>query len=152
MFRDRPVSPLRVKTGGSKLAEIMKTIIIYITCWIGLVILAILNGAIREKIYGQFMSELSAHQLSTFIGLILFGLYIYFITGIFSLKSSKQALLIGGIWLMMTIIFEFIFGHYIIGHSLGSLFHDYNLIEGRVWILVLIWTFLAPYTFYRIRS
>lgn len=129
----------------------MKTILIYISSWIGLVILAILNAAVRQKGYGQYMTELSAHQVSTFIFVILIGIYTYLITGAFALQSSRQVLIVGGIWLIMTITFEFIFGHYIMGHSWSKLFQDYNLIQGRVWVVVLIWTFLAPYTIYQIR-
>lgn len=130
----------------------MKTILIYIAFWFGLVVLAILNGAVRQKGYNRFMTELSAHQLSTLIFVILIGVFTCFITGGVKLQSSNEALLIGGIWLFMTIIFEFIFGHYIIGHSWSRLFHDYNVLKGRIWSIVLIWTLLAPYTFYRIRS
>lgn len=130
----------------------MKIVLIYGASWIGMVILAILNGVIREKAYGQFMHELSAHQLSTLIGLILFGVYIWVLTGIFLIESSRQAFVIGGMWLTMTIVFEFGFGHYVMGHPWRKLFHDYNLLEGRVWTLVLIWTAVSPYLFYRIRS
>jgi hypothetical protein len=130
----------------------MKIVQIYAVSWIGLVILAIANAAIREKAYGQFMHELSAHQLSTFIGLILFGVYIWVLTGVCPIESSRQAFVIGGMWLMMTIVFEFVFGHYVMGHPWSKLFQDYNLLEGRVWSLVLIWTAVAPYVFYRIRS
>jgi hypothetical protein len=130
----------------------MKIYLIYAASWLGMVILAILNGTIREKAYGQFMGELTAHQLSTFTGLILFGLYIWVLTGLFRIESSNQALLIGGIWLIMTVAFEFIFGHYVMGHPWNKLFCDYNMLKGRVWLLVLIWTSAAPYLFYRIRS
>ena len=98
------------------------------------------------------MRELSAHQLSTFIGFILFGLYIWSLTGIYQIESSSQAFVIGGMWLIMTILFEFIFGHFIMRHPWSKLLHDYNLLKGRVWLLVLIWTAVAPYVFYRIRS
>ena len=43
----------------------MKIVLIYTASWLSMVILAILNGAIREKVYGKFMGELTAHQLST---------------------------------------------------------------------------------------
>ena len=129
----------------------MNSVLIYIICWLGLVILAIMNGIVRNKVYGPAMKELTAHQLSTLTGVILFGVYIWCLTGIWRIESSRQAFLIGGIWLLMTILFEFIFGHFVIGHPWSKLFHDYNLLEGRVWILLLIWTAIAPYIFYRIR-
>lgn len=130
----------------------MKTLTIYAVSWIGMVILAILNGAVREKIYGPFMRELSAHQLSTGIGLVLFGWYIWRLTGIYRIDSATHAVLIGGMWLVMTILFEFIFGHFVMGHPWGKLFHDYNFLKGRMWLLVLIWTAVAPYLFFRVRS
>jgi uncharacterized membrane protein YhaH (DUF805 family) len=61
----------------------------------------------------------------------------------------REALLVGGIWVVMTIPFEFMFGHYVMEHSWSRLFYDYNLLQGRVWVLVLVWTFLALYIFYQ---
>ena len=130
----------------------MRTIIIYAASWTGMVILAIVNGAVREKVYGPFMGELSAHQLSTLSGIILFGVYIWILTGICRIETSNQAFVIGIMWVIMTVLFEFMFGHFIMKHPWTKLFHDYNLLEGRVWLLVLIWTAIAPYVFYRIRS
>lgn len=130
----------------------MNIILIYILSWLGLVVLAIVNGAIRENVYGPYMSELSAHQLSTLIVLILFSTYIFVMTGIFKIQSTNQSILIGCIWLVMTILFEFVFGHYVMGNPWQQLFNDYNILEGRVWILILLWTTVAPYTFYKIRS
>ena len=34
--------------------------------------------------------------------------------------------------------------------DIAKLFADYNITKGRVWILVLIWTLLAPFTFYHL--
>ena len=130
----------------------MKIVLIYAASWMGMMILAILNGIIRENIYGQFMHELSAHQLSTFILIILFGVYSWIITSVFLIESTRQAFIIGGMWFVMTVVFEFGFGHYLMGYPWNKLFHDYNLLKGRIWLLVLLWMAIAPYVFYRIRS
>ena len=117
-----------------------------------MVVIAIVNGILREHLYGPSMSELSAHQLSTLIGLVLFGVYVWFLTGVRPIESAGQAMSIGAMWWGMTVLFEFIFGHYVIGHSWNRLFQDYNLRKGRIWSLVLIGTTIAPYLFYRLRS
>jgi len=117
-----------------------------------MVIIAVANGMVREKLYGQSMSELSAHQLSTLTAIILLGIYIFVLTIVFQIQSAKQAFTISGIWMIMTVIFEFVFGHFVAGHSWSTLFMDYNILKGRVWVIVLIWTFIAPYVFYRLRS
>jgi hypothetical protein len=128
-----------------------KSIIIYAAGWFGLVILAILNGIVRVKVYAPFMEDLTAHQVSTLTGICLFGIYIWLFTGIFRIQSSQQAWIIGVLWLTMTVVFEFLFGHYVVGHSWSRLLHDYNFLEGRVWLLVLIWITIAPNLFYRTR-
>ena len=51
----------------------------------------------------------------------------------------------------MESIFEFLFGHYVGKHSWSRLFHDYNILEGRLWSLVLMAIALAPYVMFRIR-
>ncbi|MEW6671730.1 MAG: hypothetical protein AB1427_08495 [Thermodesulfobacteriota bacterium] len=130
----------------------MKTMLIYAAGWGGMAVLAVLNGALRVKVYGPYMQELSAHQLSTFVGIILMGLYIWVFTGFFLPASSRQAFAIGSMWLIMTILFEFGFGRYLMGNPWSRLLHDYNLFKGRLWMLLLIWITIAPYVFYRIRS
>jgi hypothetical protein len=119
-------------------------ILIYTLAWFPLVLLAILNGALREKGYRRFMSELRAHQLSTLIGIVLVGIYVWIMELLWPLESSQQAFQIGGIWLVLTILFEFGFGHYVMGHPWERLFHDYNILTGRVWLVFVIWTAISP--------
>ncbi len=125
-------------------------IIRYLIAWIPMVFLAIFNGIIREYTYGKLFSSLYAHQLSCFTAIILFALYIGYFTYFYPIESSLQALIIGLIWLALTITFEFLFGHYIVGHSWKILLEDYNLLAGRLWVIVLLWVTLAPVTFHYI--
>lgn len=130
----------------------MKKIFLYLTAWLGMVVLAITNGIIRNSIYSDYMPELAAHQLSTLILLIIIGLYVFGLSKLVKIESAQQAKTIGALWLALTILFEFGFGHYVAGHSWTKLFNDYNLLEGRVWILILIWTAAAPYVFFRLEE
>lgn len=120
----------------------------YILAWIPMVFIGIINGIMRQTTYGKYLNELLAHQISTVTGILLFGIYIWGITSFWPLASVKQAIFIGLIWLLLTVSFEFIFGHYIAGHSWNKLLADYNIFAGRVWILVLIWITIAPLLFY----
>ncbi len=129
----------------------MKNIRLYLFAWFGLVVIGILNGTLRVAGYSRFMPELTAHQVSTAVGIILFGLYVYFLSVKRPLASAKEALLVGTAWLLLTVAFEFLFGHYIAGNSWDRLLADYNILKGRLWILVLLWTFISPWFFHRIR-
>ena len=127
-------------------------IVKYIIAWLVLPILGIINGSIREFGYKHLMGELTAHQISTLTGIVLFGLYIWFLTGVWRIESAGQAVVIGFIWLGLTVLFEFVFGHYVMKHPWGRLFQDYNILKGRLWVMVLVWTTIAPYVFFKIKS
>ena len=51
----------------------------------------------------------------------------------------------GAIWFCLTITFEFAAGHYVFGNPWEKLLADYNILEGRIWSLVLLTILLAPY-------
>jgi len=123
----------------------------YVLAWFPMVAIAIANGVVREAWYGNYLSELAAHQISTLIAVILFGFYIWFVVRFWRPTSKVQAIAVGLLWLAMTIAFELVFGHYVTGHSWERLLHDYNLLAGRVWLLVLVWVAVAPYLFFRVR-
>jgi hypothetical protein len=124
----------------------------YILGWFGLLIVAMINGGVRDALYKPAVGELAAHQISTLTGIILFGLVIWWMTRLWPIASSQRAWTIGLIWLVMTVAFEFLFFHYVAGHSWGELLNNYNIAEGRVWVLVLLWTLIAPYMFWRARQ
>ncbi|MGB2845851.1 MAG: hypothetical protein WBC02_13440 [Candidatus Aminicenantaceae bacterium] len=115
-------------------------------------VIGIINGVIRQLGYGKLVGELLAHQISTATGIILFGIYVWLLRLKWRIDSAEQAIIIGFIWLGLTIVFEFIFGHYVMKHPWSKLFHDYNILEGRMWILILIWITIAPYVFFKLRA
>ena len=123
----------------------------YTVSWLGMVIIAIINGVIRDALYGKHFSELTAHQISTFTLIVLSGLYLWLLGFTWKIPSSTQAITIGLIWLALTVAFEFSFGHYVMKHPWTRLLQDYNILKGRIWILVLIWITIAPYVFYRLK-
>ncbi|MBK7229485.1 MAG: hypothetical protein IPH97_11650 [Ignavibacteriales bacterium] len=127
----------------------MKTFYKHILWWFIFPFVGILNGVLREATYKNFVGDLTAHQISTVTGLLFFGIIFYFIFKKWEIKSVKHAILIGLIWLGLTILFEFGFGHYIMGNSWQKLLHDYNIAEGRVWSLFLVWLTIAPFVFYK---
>jgi hypothetical protein len=51
---------------------------------------------------------------------------------------------IGAVWLALTVLFEFSFGHWVDGKSWSDLLGDYNLATGHVWPLLLAWLALGP--------
>jgi hypothetical protein len=94
------------------------------------------------------MSELHAHQLSTVISILLLGTVMWAFTFRYPSSSIKAALLLGTLWAGLTLAFEFLFFHYVGKHSWAELLANYDVLHGRIWVLVVLWLFIAPYVFF----
>ena len=129
-----------------------KPLIRYVLAWVPMVVIAVANGALRQTTFGKVMPELRAHQLSTLIGAVLIGLFIWFVIRTWPPSSSRHALQIGFVWLLLTVAFESFMGLVLAGRSLSEVLREYNLVAGRVWLLFLVWLTLAPWVFYRFRG
>jgi len=58
--------------------------------------------------------------------------------------------MVGGIWVGLTIFFEIVFGRFVARHAWAKLVADYDLRQGRVWPLLLLWLLVLPYLSYRL--
>jgi hypothetical protein len=124
----------------------------YWFAWVVMLVIAVANGAFRQATFAKVMPELRAHQLSTLTGSVLIGLYIWMVIGRWPPSSGRQAWLIGFVWLLLTVAFEFFMGLVLANRLLAEVLHDYNLLAGRVWVLFLIWLTAAPWIFFRLRG
>ncbi len=136
----------------SGIIEVMKMeakIFLYaLGIWFIFVMVAILNGALRDSFLAPKVGEYAGHVISTVILICVILVVTYlFISNLKIAYTKTDLLLIGAFWLILTILFEFIFGHYVMGNSWSTLFADYNILRGRVWSLVLLTTFIAPLLF-----
>jgi len=121
--------------------------------WFLFIPIAIINGIIRNSVYLPYVGELTAHQISTVTASLAIVLVSYFMLGSKVEKVSNSRLLFLGLgWVVATILFEFGFGHYIMGNSWEKLLADYNLLQGRVWALFLLVVFITPLTVKKLRS
>jgi hypothetical protein len=137
-------------TGTFQPREIV-VILKYSLAWIPMVFIAILNGIFRESVLAKALSELRAHQLSCVTGILLFFGYTWLLSLKWPLESTGQAVLIGIIWLLLTVAFEFSFGHYVAHHSWARLVQDYNILAGRLWVVVLLGVAFLPLIVFKIR-
>ena len=106
----------------------------YFLAWFGMMILAIVNGGLRDFAYKSRAGDLAAHQISTVVLIILLAGYLWILSRIWPIKSAAQAWIIGGMWFLMTEAFEFGMG-VIAGDSWTRLLQAYNVPAGQVWIV-----------------
>lgn len=113
--------------------------------WFVIVIAAILNGIFREKVLLSLVGPELALPLSGIL-LSLLVLFVSFMLVSF-LGSSKPRVMfvIGLFWITLTLSFEIIFGRFVVGKSWQEIMQVFNLLEGNLFVLVLIVTFIAPW-------
>lgn len=124
----------------------------YGIAWFGIMVLAVINGAVREALYKPYTGELPAHQIATAILFILITIYLYMLISVWPVKSASQAWKIGVLWLVMTLAFESIIGRFVSGSPWSRIFSDYNLLAGRVWVFIPLWMLTGPYVLSRKRT
>jgi hypothetical protein len=119
--------------------------------WLVMLIVAVCNGAFREFVLVPRLGQGVAHVASTLILCACIGTVVYFAIPRILPRSAGDAVSIGAGWLLLTLAFEFGFGR-LRGRSWVDLLADYDVLNGRIWLLVLIVTLLAPLVMARERQ
>ena len=116
--------------------KILKSLII----WICFIPAAILNGGLREYVLAPaFGQKWALIILSGLIFLITWLMYPRLIKN----GTGKERWLIGIVWVLLTVIFEFTSG-LAGGSSIAELLAAYNPLTGNLWLLVLAATLFSP--------
>jgi hypothetical protein len=112
--------------------------------WLGMLVAAFLNGALREVLIVRLVGEQVGHVISVFLlsGAIV-GITSVFVKALGPVPASTL-LGIGLFWLVLSLLFEFGFFHYVMHEPWEKLLADYNLFRGRLLILVWLTTLFSP--------
>jgi predicted transporter len=122
----------------------------YFLFWLPMIVIAFANATLRELVFIQYMKESFAYQLSTITLIVFTGIYVGLIFPFLNIKTSKQAFLAGGIWVILTGVFEFFLGR-LSNKPWKQLLENYNLSTGHIWPLFLLALFLFPFFNYTVR-
>jgi hypothetical protein len=104
-----------------------------VAIWLLLLVVAVFNGALRERLITPRFGEQGSHIVSTAILAAAIFLVAWISVSWIGPKNGLDALVIGIVWVALTV-----------GNSWERLIADYNVFSGRIWILVLAANLLAP--------
>ena len=119
---------------------ILRTVFI----WLGLLTLAILNGGFRESVLVPRLGRGLGQAVSTVLLSLLILAAGWIALPWIGPRPLQDAWLIGVVWALLTLAFEFLGGHYVFGKPWQELLADYNVRAGRIWVMVLIVTLMTP--------
>jgi hypothetical protein len=113
--------------------------------WVVILMLAMLNGALRETILIPSIGSFGALIAS---GIILSGcIFLVALVGApwYGKLTPLGLFLIGSSWLALTLVFEFGFGRLAEHKEWPELFEAYTFTGGNLWPLVLVATLVSPW-------
>jgi hypothetical protein len=113
--------------------------------WLIMLLAAFINGAIREILIVPRAGGQIGHVIGV-VGLssVVFVISYVFVKTLGTLPSSTL-LLVGLFWLVLSLLFEFGFFHYVMHEPWSKLLADYNVFRGRLLIVVWLSTLLSPW-------
>ena len=112
--------------------------------WAIILLLAVVNGAAREAWLIPRFGDRIGRALSTLVLCALVFLVTWTTIGWIHPLNTAEALKVGALWLVLTLAFEFLGGHYLFHKPWAVLLEDYDLSRGRIWVAVLVVVLLAP--------
>jgi len=119
---------------------ILRTVVI----WFGLLTLAILNGGFREAVLVRRLGRGLGQAVSTMVLSVLILAAGWISVPWIAPRTLQDAWTVGILWVTLTLAFEFLAGHFLFGKPWQELLADYNLLAGRIWVMVLIVTLMTP--------
>jgi ABC-type Fe3+ transport system permease subunit len=110
-------------------------------------VVIVANAAFSTLVLVPRIGEYANHVCKSVVAvlLILWAFYLIART-ILHDRAIGDAGLVGALWFGLTVLFEFIFGHYVFGNPWSRLLADYRFWEGRLWVLVLLADLIGPPT------
>lgn len=112
--------------------------------WFAIMLAAIVNGAARDLVLVPRFGDPAARAVSCVTLTAVILLVTWISLAWIGPAEMADAWWIGATWLAMTLVFEFGAGHYLFRTPWPALLADYNILAGRLWVLVLLATVTAP--------
>ena len=120
--------------------------------WLGILVLAVANGTLREAVLIPALGKPSGLVLSGVLLTTLILVVAYLALPWFGPAPVARYFAIGLSWLCLTLAFEFTMGRLIQGKPWSQLLEAYTFKGGNIWPVVLLATVAAPYIAARIRG
>ena len=119
--------------------------------WMLIVLAETAHGMVRELFIAPAIGDLRARQLGVFIGSVLVIAIAWFTARWLDARTRGVQLMIGALWVVLTLIFEILLGR-AIGASWERIASDFNPARGGFMLAGLAVLFFAPRIAARLRS
>jgi hypothetical protein len=112
--------------------------------WLVIILAESVHGTLRTLYLAPLVGDFRARQISFFTGMLLiFAVAFLFIRWVGAV-TARSLLAVGLLWLVLTVLFEFGLGLFVLGYTWERMFEDYDLARGGLMGFGLLFMLLAP--------
>ena len=131
-------------------ADLVKRVLLV---WLGLFVVAFVNGALREVLIKRVVAEPMAHHLSALTAVVLLSAYTCAVWPRTAIESWRQALLVGALWFVLTVLTEtFVLNRWTSNMTWDEIVRSYDVMRGELWPLVLLFIGALPAMMFGVRG
>ena len=119
--------------------------------WLVLVIIAILNAVVRDKILEPLIGRAALPASGLLLSLFIFWAAFVSVP-LMGSSNSKDYVIVGIAWFGLTLAFELLFGHFVAGKSWQAIMGVFNMLKGDLFSIALLSCLVSPWVSAKLRN
>lgn len=112
--------------------------------WLLIMSVEVVHGILRTLFLEPLIGDFRARQIGVFVGSLIILTIAYFSIQWIRAENTRSLLVIGFIWLILTLLFEIALGRFVFDFSWEKILSDYDILRGGLLPFGLIILTLSP--------
>jgi hypothetical protein len=120
--------------------------------WLVIVFAESIHGTLRQIYLAPLVGDFPARRIAFFVGMLLIFLIACLFIRWIAADNPKSLFAVGFMWAVLTLLFEFGLGFFVLGYSRERMFEDYDVSRGGLMAFGIIFMVFAPYLAAKLRG
>jgi hypothetical protein len=113
--------------------------------WLLIIFAESIHGTLRQMFLAPVLGDFPARRVAFFTGMLLIFLIAYFFVRWIDAPNKKALFIVGLMWAILTLAFEFGLGYFVLNYSTERMLEDYDLSRGGLMAFGILFLVFAPY-------
>lgn len=119
--------------------------------WLVIVFVESVHGMLRQLFLAPLFGDFPARRIAFFVGMALIFLIACLFVRWIRAQNPKRLFAVGLMWALLTLLFEFGLGIFVLNYSRERMLEDYNVSRGGFMAFGIFFMVFAPYLAARLR-
>jgi hypothetical protein len=120
--------------------------------WLVIMFAESVHGTLRQLFLAPAVGDFTARRIAFFTGMLLIFLITYLLVRWIGAPAPGSLFVIGALWAVLTLAFEFGLGFLVLGYTRERVFEDYDVSRGGLMGFGIAYMVFVPYLAARLRG